>query len=423
MALEFVGKTTDVMDVTRVLYIVDEAYPTTSANGRIVYRIIDELVKHPDIQITVLCRARNQEQLCITDYNGSKIIHAPGKYATKAEALNNKLGKYKWMRFLLNPRTVYYRFSGEKDYYMAEAKLWIKHHLRDFDVMVANSMPFYPLELAAKFGDKKPVVFYKMEPVAHYVNQNNPELGKKTEEEWDNKAKAIVMDDLIYKFYKQYASEDNLRKVVVARFPCVIDRKKTSSEGLLDKGTCNMVYVGRFYYKKRDPQFLFSLMNALQNKGIRLTIAGSYSYLKPSKEFIDKYFSNKNPHISYLGVLSADKADALLEEADILVHIGNKVSDQMPSKILDYISTGKPIVNIYGIDDCPTLSYLEKYPWVLNVKDGEEITDSLVDKIYKFVQETAGKKMQFSDIEKIYEKCTPRYVGNQFYEVIKTIAG
>ncbi len=68
--------------MTRVLYIVDEAYPTTSANGRIVYRIIAELIKHPDISITILARARTTEQLQQTEYHGCPIIHAPNLYVT-----------------------------------------------------------------------------------------------------------------------------------------------------------------------------------------------------------------------------------------------------------------------------------------------------------------------------------------------------
>ncbi|MBR4390563.1 MAG: glycosyltransferase [Bacteroidales bacterium] len=408
--------------MVRILYIVDEAYPTTSANGRIVYRIIDELIKHSDIKITVLCRARNQEQLHVKSFNGCKVIHTPAINATKAEGLRKKLGKLKWLRYLVFPRTIYYRFSGERDYFMAEAKLWIKRHLNEFDVIVANSMPFYPLELAAKFGSRLPVLLYKMEPVAHYLDPNNFELGKKIENDWDNQARAIVMEDLTYKFYKQYASSDNLKKVTVAKYPCVIrPNEYPIINEMLKKDVCNLVYVGKFYYKKRDPEFLFSLMDAIQDKAVHLTIAGSYSYANLSKDYVDKYFTNRIPYISYIGEVSSQQADALLLAADILVNIGNKVPDQMPSKILNYISAGKPILNIYGIDDCPTLPYLEKYPLALNIKDGEEITNELIDKIYQFVQLSKGKNVPFSMIEKQFEECTPRYVGQQFYDIIKSI--
>ena len=114
--------------MTRVLYIVDEAYPTTSANGRIVYRIIDELIKHPDISVTILACAKTKEQLQQTEYQGCPIVHTPNIHATAAEQLNMRLGKRKWLRYFMMPRTIYYRLSGENDYYKAELKLWIKRH-------------------------------------------------------------------------------------------------------------------------------------------------------------------------------------------------------------------------------------------------------------------------------------------------------
>ena len=407
--------------MTRVLYIVDEAYPTTSANGRIVYRIIDELIKHPDISVTILACAKTKEQLQQTEYQGCPIVHTPNIHATAAEQLNMRLGKRKWLRYFMMPRTIYYRLSGENDYYKAELKLWIKRHLNEFDVIVANSMPFYPLEIASKYGDKKPVVLYKMEPIARYVHHGDFEKGKQIEEAWDNSASAIITEGLIYKFYQQYASKENLAKTTIAGFPCIIKREQREVEHRLPKNKINLVYVGKFYYQKRDPRYLFALMDRLHEKGIQLTIAGGYYYSGLPKEVISKYFTNKIPYITYLGELPAEQADALLNEADVLVHLGNRISDKMPSKILDYISSGKPIVNIYGIDDCPTLPYLERYPMALNIKDGTVITDDLIEQISDFIIQSKGKQIPFEQIEKEYKKCTPAYVGQQFYEVIQSV--
>ena len=405
----------------RVLYIVDEAYPTTSANGRIVYRIIDELIKHPDIFITIIARAKNAEQLQQMEYHGCPIIHMPNIHATAAELLNKRLGSHKWLRYILKPRTIYYRLSRENDYYNAELKRWIRRHINEYDVIVANSMPFYPLAISSQFGDIKPVVLYKMEPVAHYVHHGDFEKGKQTEEAWDNCSSAIIMEGLIHKFYSQYASKANLSKTTIAGFPCIIKREQGDVEHRLHKDTINLVYVGKFYYQKRDPRYLFALMDKLHDKGIRLTIAGGYYYSGLPKEVISKYFTNKIPYINYLGELPAEQADALLQEADVLVHLGNHVSDQMPSKILDYISSGKPILNIYGIDDCPTLPYLQHYPLALNIKEGTEINEDLIEHISQFICQSKGKQIPFEQIEKEYKECTAAYVGQQFYEVIQSV--
>ena len=326
-----------------------------------------------------------------------------------------------WLRYIFMPRTIYYRLSGENDYFKAETKLWIRRHLSEFDVIVANSMPFYPLEIASKFGDQKPVVLYKMEPVAQYVHHGDFEKGRKIEEAWDNRASAIIMEGLIYKFYSQYASKENLNKTTIAGFPCIIKREQGEVGNRMRKDKINMVYVGKFYYQKRDPRYLFALMDRLQEYGIRLTIAGGVYYSGLPKELLLKYFTNKIPYITYLGELPAEQADALLNGADVLVHLGNRVSDQMPSKILDYISSGKPILNVYGIEDCPTLPYMKRYPLAMNIKDGTEITDGLIKQISQFICQSKGKKIPFEQIEKEYMECTPSYVGKQFYEVIQSV--
>lgn len=410
--------------MTRVLYIVDEAFPTTSANGRIVYRIIDELIKHSDLQITILCNPIAKEQFENIYYKGCQLIYKPTINANKTLRLNKKLGNFKWLRYILMPRTIRYRLNNETNYLVAEMKLWIRKHLQDFDVIVANSMPFYPFEVASYFGKVKPVILYKMEPVAHYVVNNDFEKGKSIEEIWDNNATAIIMEDLIYKFYNHYASKENLKKTITVKFPCVIKRNTIcGTDKMLSEKTVNIVYIGKFYYKTRDPQYLFNLMDALneKDKNIHLTIAGSYALARLPKDFIEKYFTNNIPHITYLGELPADKADTLLNEADILVHLGNKVPDQMPSKILDYISSGKPILNIYGIDECPTLPYMNKYPLSLNIKDSTEITNELIEQILLFLQQSKGKRIPFEQIEQQYKECTPQYVGQQFYEAIKSV--
>ena len=48
---------------------------------------------------------------------------------------------------------------------------------------------------------------------------------------------------------------------------------------------------------------------------------------------------------------------------------GNKVDNQVPSKIFDYISLGKPIINVYTSEKDPALEYLKQYPLALNISE------------------------------------------------------
>ena len=78
----------------------------------------------------------------------------------------------------------------------------------------------------------------------------------------------------------------------------------------------------------------------------------------------------------FLDPVDNDEAESILMSADILVNIGNSVSNQIPSKLFDYISTGKPILNIYKNKNCPSLEILSKYPDVLNVYEENALEES-----------------------------------------------
>ena len=49
-----------------------------------------------------------------------------------------------------------------------------------------------------------------------------------------------------------------------------------------------------------------------------------------------------------MGRVSHTVAIQYMSEADFLLNIGNSISSMVPSKIFEYISTGKPIISIYS---------------------------------------------------------------------------
>ena len=120
-------------------------------------------------------------------------------------------------------------------------------------------------------------------------------------------------------------------------------------------------------------------------------------------------------------MLPPHQADQLLMQSDILVHIGNTRPDMLPSKILDYISTGKPIINLYQHDQCPTLTILEKYPLKINIRVGSTLTADLLHQIKDFCFNNRGIQIPFSEIESFYTQYTPKVVGDIFYETLYSV--
>lgn len=392
----------------RILLLHDEIYPNTSANARIVYRIVDELLTHNDVEVTIVGRAQTQEQFA-PNYKSAKVVHGPWLNAIKYLQLVHKLGQWKVLRYILFPHSIAYRLFHKqlREPYQVEFLLWTYKHRHEFDVVLACSMPEYTVAIAAMMSKYIPVVYYYMEPLLSMVEQRK---------EWDAKASKIILPSI----YASTTLGENNRKNVLAEFCNIVERPMVATAQLATTYDFNLAFVGKFYPTVRHPQYVFDIIEQLQSRGkYGLHVAGGFNGLFP-EPFIDKYFTNTLPWLHYYGFVQPDVADSYLLQSDVLVHIANKTSSQMPSKILDYIATGKPILNFYYNDDCPTLPVLKQYSMALNVKMEEPITDELINQIVDFCTKYKGRTIPFSQIEQQYEQYTPKYVGNIFYKTLQT---
>jgi hypothetical protein len=67
------------------------------------------------------------------------------------------------------------------------------------------------------------------------------------------------------------------------------------------------------------------------------------------------------------GPVCREKAIQAMHSADILINIGNANPYQEPSKVVEYASAGKPIVNITTVANDSSAFVLGEYPAVINV--------------------------------------------------------
>lgn len=107
-----------------------------------------------------------------------------------------------------------------------------------------------------------------------------------------------------------------------------------------------------------------------------------------------------------------------MADADIMINIGNSVPVHMPSKTLEYINTGKPFVNFYKMDDCPTLYYTKRYPLCLNLSENDPDVDSAAERFIDFCIANKGKTVDREYIEREYEDCTPEYIAQKILDAL-----
>jgi hypothetical protein len=154
-----------------------------------------------------------------------------------------------------------------------------------------------------------------------------------------------------------------------------------SSETNLKKTT--LTYGGRFYRSLREP---FELYAALKdNPDWRLHIYGN----------IEKSFIADDPeNIIYHGIVPQSELLEKYINSDIIVFIDNAAGLQVPGKLLEIISMGKPALFIYENSASPSLPYVENLSHVFKCRNRKEEIINTVSKILTTNQSftAAGEK-------------------------------
>ena len=127
-------------------------------------------------------------------------------------------------------------------------------------------------------------------------------------------------------------------------------------------------------------------------------------------EIFPEFFENLSaqPAIRLHGLRSREEARHAMREMDILLNIGNTTDFQLPSKAVEYLATGKPIVNLSYTDEDPFAAFFIGNALVLNLK----VTNGRVGEgeVRRWLEWLEAAKIIPGEAE-IRERITPYLVG------------
>lgn len=282
------------------------------------------------------------------------------------------------------------------------------------DIVFSGSNPFFfPLGLArAKVNCKR--IWFQMDPHA----SNGMMSAKSAKREFAKERIVYECMDRIFVQPNSYKDIiDNLNtetrlKVFASKFPLIIpDSDVIPDKSYFSSNTVNCVYAGALMLPIRRPDYLFKIFSLFNNTSIRLYIwSGNLS--KTMEEEIKSMLPS---NVLYCGSLPQREMQAVLAGADILVNIGNTITNQLPSKLLDYMSLKKPILNIYKIDECPTLEILKDYPLSISVSENENV-EMASRKIENFILSNIGESVDVETVKKYYRDYFPSSVAEYMLE-------
>lgn len=220
-----------------------------------------------------------------------------------------------------------------------------------------------------------------------------------------NEADVLLFSDEMYKFaLKRFKVSP--QKSYNLSFALEDIRKGKQPQPINSNGPIKLIYAGMFYQKIRNPEFMLSTLSKIKNIKLDLFVGRG-----ECEKILDSYISDNVTRTDFVN--RGRYEEMICNEYDILVNVGNISTLQAPSKMLELLSSGRPILNFYFEKDYQYYM-IEQYPLGLNIGFHEK---DAVQKTSIFCEKMRGKCMLFDDILKLY----PDFALSKKVSILKSV--
>jgi len=187
------------------------------------------------------------------------------------------------------------------------------------------------------------------------------------------------------------------------------------------KGKIILTYIGTLIKGTREPDQLLRIISSMIRKRpelrekLELHFFGDISMCK---ENFSRYDEIKDVFISH-GMVARSTMHQILADSDFLVNIGNDTSYQLPSKIVEYIFTGKPIINICSTTNDTSSDVLSDHPMALNVFCSESNIEEKVTECLIFIDGNYGKSLNSVDRDRLGKGYTAEVISERYLSLVQ----
>lgn len=395
------------------IFLTNYYLPRPGATGVCIHQLAKEIKKHGN-DCTVIC---------YQDEHNEKIIDGVKIERIDIPFYLNTTKKHGYIRRWINRvLTILHKSMHILKYPLKSNKL-VKNYLKLLkvviqrnveSVLIASYTPLEGLIAAKKLKDIYPnikIVFYSTDSLSNERGGDgflSPKLREYFGLRWEYKLfpffdKILIMENHKDHYYSNLF-KNFISKMEIVNFPLII---KPSSKSSVSKNVysasdvINIVYAGTLYRVLRNPQYTCNLFTqVLPYLKLQVIFIGGGD----CDDILEKAESTSEGRIKGLGFKPYSVAISYIEKADVLLSIGNADSPMAPSKIYEYMSTGKPIIHIYTYELDPCLGPLKKYTNALIIKNNDQ---AAVNRVIDFLKNL--KNIEFEEIEQIFISSTPMY--------------
>lgn len=216
---------------------------------------------------------------------------------------------------------------------------------------------------------------------------------------------------LILKCHQTYWMREHSRyreKMEIVDLPLLTETcqpKKVDAEKMT-----RLVYSGTLDEKYRSPEVLLQVL-----LGIDDNIDWNLDFYSKGCEAILERYSNQNNRIICHGYVEQNILESAVSEASFLINIGNKVSNSLPSKVITYMTYGKPIIHFSLQENDICEEYLANYPATLIIKHNMSRNEA-IEKVGAFIKKYKGVTVLLDDLFDLFPMNLPSYSANKILE-------
>ena len=399
------------------IFLTNQYLPKPGATGLCVHQLAKELAK--DNNVWTVCYKDEDDRKAFDNVNIIKI-----KVPFFLRENNNKSNISRKIQYFgsLISKAVYFR-----KYPLRSRKL-IKNYEKAIESIV-NSVgkativaSYTPLEavIAAKkikdsHKDKVKIVYYSTDTLSNEQGDDGllpaeyrTKCGMRWEKELFAKFDKIIIMECHKEHYYTDAYKEFFQKYAVVNFP-LLTRPVIKASKKEEKSKTRLVYAGTLYKQLRNPEFLLNILVELSKK---IEMEAVFLGGGDCEDLLNKAERDSNGVVKYLGMQPHDTAIQYIASADVLLSIGNVESPMAPSKIYEYMATGKPIIHVYTYEKDPCLE-------PLNLYGNAVLINKCVNIDYKVLLDfiNSSKVLDFDDISLRFKTSTPTYTINSFIEL------
>ncbi|MBR2529070.1 MAG: hypothetical protein IKE58_11450 [Blautia sp.] len=402
----------------KILFMLGNYTPKASANGICVRAVIEDL-KRKGYHVYVICygneeKMQETEQETIVTVQSNRCLDND-LYSGKTRGIKRKV--FILWSLLTEPP---YPMIGKKMAAAFQKKLKFILSRYEIDTIVAVVHPVDAALALASLG-KEPLcrrVIYELDTLTddQYLKTGWRRFFfqkiKKTEERIHSRADKIVY---MRSHDASFSSAPNASEVkyVAADIPLIdqayydeIHRERQPKHSIPDPF---IVYAGSLSAQIRPPEYVLSLLGALYQKKVRYKAC---FYSRGCSEVVRDYSDKTASQIEWKDYVSPDELLSIYHDAHFLLNIGNLAEDVLPSKLIQYISTGKPIIHISFSQKDACLPYLERYENCVIINTEEPFEEN-VSKLTSFLRTNQSRVLDYSVIARAFQENTVEWTSHQ----------